>query len=208
MINILITLTMIIMFFLSGRIYESIKYLLMLLTDVVLKILNVFGIQINRKEHKLKTSKCFKNYFKEIKIVKKSKENNKLKPSINLPAALIFVLNLSIIVINADAISGGIITKILYSLPFMQKIIYSEQSMDVILTAIAFSCISFSISKLINQWNDTKKYRKARKEIKIKNKVLKNMSSKELLDIIKIKDEENLLNSIDEKEKIDKEEEK
>lgn len=60
--------------------------------------------------------------------------------------------------------------------------------MDTTLTATMFSAMAFSLSKLISQWKDTAKYRRAKKEIKLKNKVMSNISSKELLDIAKQKD--------------------
>ena len=73
MINACVTFILIILFFLSGRIFESIKRLLALILDIGLKILNLFGIQISRREIKLHTSRQFRNTFKDIKIVKKSR---------------------------------------------------------------------------------------------------------------------------------------
>lgn len=192
MVNALVTLVMIALFFLSGRIYESIKRLLMLIVDIFLKILNLFGIQIDRKERRLRVPKEFRNTFKDIRVVKISKENNKLKPSINIVALVALILSLTLIIVNLNAVSGGIVTKYLYSLSWVQAIIPSEQSVDVTLTAVAFSCLSFAISKLISQWNETRKYRKAKKEMHLRNKVLHNMSSKDLLTAAKMKDEENL----------------
>ena len=62
--------------------------------------------------------------------------------------------------------------------------------MDVTLTAILFSIIAFSISKLISQWKETAKFRKAKKEMRNREKVLCKMSAKELLDAAKIKDKD------------------
>ena len=55
-------------------------------------------------------------------------------------------------------------------------------------TASLFSIVTFSVSKLINQWKETKKDRKARREVKKQRKILKNISSKDLIDIAKAKD--------------------
>ena len=55
-------------------------------------------------------------------------------------------------------------------------------------TASLFSVVTFSVSKLINQWKETKKDRKARREVKKQRKILKNISSKDLIDIAKAKD--------------------
>ena len=60
MISAIVSFGMIVLLFLSGRIYESVKRLLMLFIDIVLKILNLFGIHINTKERRIKTSRKFK----------------------------------------------------------------------------------------------------------------------------------------------------
>ena len=54
MINVIISFGMVILLFISGKIYESIKRLLILFVDIILKILNLFGIKISRTEHKVK----------------------------------------------------------------------------------------------------------------------------------------------------------
>ena len=60
MISAIVSFGMIVLLFLSGRIYESVKRLLMLVINVFLKILNLFGIKINTKEITIKTSRKFK----------------------------------------------------------------------------------------------------------------------------------------------------
>lgn len=179
---------MIVLLFLSGRIYESIKRLLVLFIDILLKILNLFGIHIDTKEQRISTSKRFKQTFKDIRVVKKSKENNKLKPSINPIALILLLSSIAIVIINLGSVSGNAISSWLFEhnpFPFFIK---SQENMDVTLTAILFSIIAFSISKLINQWKATAKFRVARKQMKKKDEVLCMMSAKELLDAAKKKD--------------------
>lgn len=60
MVSSLLTLLMILLLFLSGKIFESIKRLFTLLIDIGLKLLNLFGIHINRHEKRYRVSKKFK----------------------------------------------------------------------------------------------------------------------------------------------------
>ena len=110
MVSIIVSFGMILLLFLSGRIYESIKRLLILITDMILKLLNIFGIKINTKEYRIKTSHEFKQTFKDIKIVKKSKENKKIKPSINLIALIMLIISIVTVIINLNIVSGNIIS--------------------------------------------------------------------------------------------------
>lgn len=100
MISIVVSFLMILLFLISGKIVEGIKRLLMLIVDILLKLLNLFGIRINTRERHIKTSRLFKQTFKDIKIVKQSKENNKMKPSINLFALIMFLFSLIAIIVN------------------------------------------------------------------------------------------------------------
>ena len=63
--------------------------------------------------------------------------------------------------------------------------------MSTVIIAVTFSFISLSLSKLVSQWKETKKYRNAKKEMKEKQRLLGKMSSKDLLSIAKFKDKEN-----------------
>lgn len=180
------TFLLIIVLFATGKIFEAIKRFLVLLLDIVFKILNLFGFQINVREPTVRTSRVFNKTFKDIRIVKKSKHNNKITPSINIFALIIFVLSVFAVVTNL--MNSGWISTWLYNKGFLDFIIKTQDDMDTTFIAVMFSVISFSLSKLIHQWKDTSKYRKARKEMRQKNKVLSKMSSKELLDVAKQKD--------------------
>lgn len=138
--------------------------------------------------------------------MKRSKQNQKTKSSINFISLLLIILSLSLIIINLDSISGNIISKWMFNLeinhtriaPYL--FIKTQKDMDITFTAIMFSVLSFSASKLVSQWKDTSQFRRAKKEMKIKKNVISSMSSKELLDAAKIKDEEKY-NRLIEKEK-------
>ena len=62
--------------------------------------------------------------------------------------------------------------------------------MNVYYTAILFSGISFAVTKLLARWKETKQQRIENKQAKIKAEAIKIMSSKELVDSAKKKDEE------------------
>ena len=180
------TFLLIIVLFATGKIFEAIKRFLVLLLDILFKILNLFGFQINVREPVVRTSKVFNKTFKDIRIVKRSKHNNKITPSINIFALIIFVLSVFAVVTNL--MDNGWISTWLYNKGFLNFIIKTQENMDTTFIAVMFSIISFSLSKLIHQWKDTSKYRKAKKEMRQKNRVLSKMSSKELLDVAKQKD--------------------
>lgn len=126
--------------------------------------------------------------------MKRSKQNQKAKSSINFISLLLIILSLSLIIVNLDSISGNIISKWLFNLeinntrivPYL--FIKTQKDMDITFTAIMFSVLSFSASKLVSQWKDTAQFRKAKKEMKMKKSAISLMSSKELLDAAKIKD--------------------
>ena len=150
MIGALTTMCMILLLFVSGHIIECIKRIIMLIINCTLKILDFCGIRVFKREINIKTSKDFKNTFKEIKVVKKSKQNSKLKPSINLFALIVFLFSAFLIIIDLDIVSNGMITTWLYNNTFLNKLVPSQSHMDVTFVAVMFSIISFSISMLIN----------------------------------------------------------
>lgn len=180
------TLLLVIVLFATGKIFEAIKRFLVLLLDIVFKVLNIFGFQINVREPVVRTSKVFNKTFKDIRAVKKSKHNNKITPSINVLALIIFII--SVFAVVSNLMDGGWISAWLYNKGFLNFIIKTQENMDTTFIAVMFSIISFSLSKLIHQWKDTSKYRKAKREMRLKGKILSKMSSKELLDVAKQKD--------------------
>ena len=147
------TLLLVMVLFATGKIFEAIKRFLVLLLDIVFKILNLFGFQINVREPIVRTSKVFNKTFKDIRVVKKSKHNNKITPSINIFALIIFVL--SVFAVVSNLMDNGWISNWLYNKRFLDFIIKTRENMDTTFIAVMFSVISFSLSKLINQWRDT-----------------------------------------------------
>ena len=138
--------------------------------------------------------------------MKRSNQNQKFKSSINFISLILIIFSLSLIIINLDSISGNVISKWIFNLeinntriaPYL--FIKTQKDMDITFTAIMFSVLSFSASRLVSQWKETSETRKAKKDIKLKEKVLNSITSKELLDAAKNKDEEKY-NKLVEKEK-------
>ena len=130
--------------------------------------------------------------------MKKSKQNEKIKHSINITALVIFLLCLTILLLNVIEPTRGCITNWLWQHNPIPFLVDDQSKMDITFTAVLFSFMSFAISKLISQWRETKKYRQVRKEIKQKNKAIRLMSSKELLDQAKLKDREQYENTVEE----------
>lgn len=194
MLNLGVTFLCAIFFLLSGRLIQFVKRIIQIIVEIFLRILNLLGIKIRRGENRLKTSPLFKQTYKDITVVKRSKQNQKAKPSINFISLLLIIISLSLIIINLDSISGNIISKWIFNLeinntrvaPYL--FIKNQKDMDITFTAIMFSVLSFSASKLVSQWKDTAQFRKAKKEMKMKKNAISLMSSKELLDAAKIKD--------------------
>ena len=194
MLNLTITLICALFFLVTGSLIQFIKRIFYIISTLSLKFLNLLGIKINTTERKIKVSKEFKETFPDIRIVKKSKQNIKTKHSINLIALILFIISLILIIINLNVVSDNIVSKWLYGLYIKDvravNIIFieSQKDMDIVFTAIMFSIVSFSASKLISQWKETAKFRQAKKEMKLKQTAINLMTSKELLDAARNKD--------------------
>lgn len=197
MLNLAITLICALFFLLSGSLIQFIKRIFYIIIALFLKLLNLLGIKINKFEGKVKTSKEFKQTFPDVRIVKKSKQNTKTKPSINLLFLALFIISLALIIINLNVVSGNVVSKWIYNIYIADtqivKLLFieSQKDMDIVFTAIVFSIVSFSSSKLLSQWKETAHFRQAKKEIKLKQKAINLMTSKELLDAARNKDNEH-----------------
>ena len=99
-----------------------------------------------------------------------------------------FLFNLKMI--SNFAISNWVYS-ILKNVPIVNKMFPNEVAMYTYYTAILFSVMSFSLSKLLTRWKETKKQRQEKKDLKIKLKAIDLMSSKELISQAKKKDEKN-----------------
>ncbi|WP_300924508.1 hypothetical protein [uncultured Clostridium sp.] len=110
MVNTLITVLCVVVFFLLGQITQAFKKLISLTTKLFLKILNLFGIRLYKREKHLKQSDQFKETYKDIKVVKLSKKNIKQKSSIDYVGLSILLIAIVLFVVNLDSISGNAIS--------------------------------------------------------------------------------------------------
>lgn len=184
-VNIIVSSILVALFFILGNGTQAIKKILTVLTNICLKILSIFGIKINRKEKQVKVSEEFKKSYGDIRIVKLSKKNIKQKSSIDWFYLIVFLIAVVLVVVNLKWVTGNAISYWIYSWLH----IMDEESINTFYTAILFSIVSFSLSKLLQRWKETKQQRVERKQALMKLKAVKLMSSKELLDEAKKKDE-------------------
>lgn len=175
--------------FFSGYIIQSIKYFIKLTINILLTIISFFGVKFKTHEKSIKMSDDFKNTYKEIKVVKISNKNIKEKSSIDWVYFGVFIGTLILIISNLNIISGNIVSNWLFSVIKNWKIIKSATDMNTLYTATLFSVLSFSITRILKRWKDTKPQRKERKDNKLKDRAVKLMSSRELLKAAKTKDE-------------------
>lgn len=189
MVNTIVTILLIILFFFLGHITQAFKKIISLFTNLCLKILNIFGIKIVKKERKQKLSDDFKNAYKDIKTVKISRKNIKQKHSIDFLGLTVLIIATILVIVNLASVSGNAISDWIFSWIEDIKIIKTPADMNTFYTAFLFSIISFSISRLISRWKETKQQRLEAKNEKLKKKAVELMSSKELVEQAKKKDE-------------------
>lgn len=186
MIQAILTVILVVLFFILGHFTQAIKKLLGFITKWILKFLSFFGLKISTKEKSVEVSEEFKNTYKDIKIVKLSKKNIKQKSSIDWFYLIVFLIAVVLVVVNLKWVTGNAISYWIYSWLH----IMDDVSINTFYTAILFSIISFSLSKLFQRWKETKQQRVERKQALMKLKAVKLMSSKELLDEAQEKDEQ------------------
>ena len=187
MVNALVTLLLVVLFFFLGHITQAIKKLLGLVTSLLLKILNLFGITIKKREKHVKVSTDFKLVYKDIKHVNLSKKNIKQQSSIDWASFGVLVVVGLLVVLN---MGGNVISNWLFSIqPF--PMVKTAVDMNTFYTATLFSVLSFSLNNVLRRWKETKQQRQENKIAKIKAKAIENMDTKELLDEAKKKDEQN-----------------
>ena len=114
MVSAIVTFGMIFLLVISGRLYEAVRRFISLIVSIFFKIANLFGIQVSKTEVKIFVSKNFLDTFEDIRVVKKSKQNNKLKSSINIFALILLILSAALIACNLDILTGNIISKWLF----------------------------------------------------------------------------------------------
>lgn len=187
MVDIIIGVAIAIALFLIGSYTESWKKFTKIITTGFCKLFGLSEDQL-KKERNLKTSDEFKKYYGDIKKVKKSKENLKLLKSINIVSSIISLIVLVLIVVNLAVVSGNAISNWLYTWLHWIPLIKSPVEMNTFFTAIMFSVLSFSLSRVWSTWVQTKPLRKEHKLQKAKRYVFRNTSSKDLVEEAKKKD--------------------
>ena len=187
MVGVIINILLVITFFLLGHIIQAAKKLFSIITDLFLKFLNLFGIRIRKREKHLKQSKEFKETYKEIRVVKLSKKNIKQKSSIDIIGLITLAIGLTLFLANIA--SGNAITTWLFNITHgVFGLLKSVVDFGTFYTAFLFSVMSFSISRVLNRWKETKQQRIEAKEAKLKKEAIEIMSSKELADAAVKKD--------------------
>lgn len=190
MIQAILTVILVVLFFILGHFTQAIKKLLGFITKWILKFLSFFGLKISTKEKSVEVSEEFKNTYKDIKIVKLSKKNIKQKSSIDYVNLVLFLITGLLVVLNLGSVSGNAISNWIYELVDGFGFIKSATDMNTLYTATLFSVISFSLTKLVGRWKETKQQRKENREALLKLRATKLMSSKELIEKAQEKDEQ------------------
>ena len=192
MINIIMTVLLVILFIFTGKIIQALKKLVSLITSNFMKLLSIFGIKVKKKEKTIETTKEFKETYKDIRIVKLSKKNLKQESSIDWTWLVIFIISGLLVLLNMKFIWGtNPISDWIFSIIKNLKFVKSEVDMNTLYTATLFSVLSFSASKILQRWKETKQQRIEHKESKLKEQALLLMDSKELIEQKKKKDLEN-----------------
>lgn len=192
MIKIIMTILLVILFIFTGKIIQGLKKLVGLITSNLMKLLSFFGIKI-KQEKSLKVSNEFRNTYKDIRIVKLSKKNLKEVSSIDWTWLIVFIVAGLLVLLNMKFIWGtNPISNWIFSIIKNLKFVKTEVDMNTLYTATLFSVLSFSASKILQRWKETKQTRIEHKESKIKEQALLLMDSKELIEQAKKKDLENL----------------
>ena len=106
MVNTIVTILLIILFFFLGYITQAFRKIIILFTNLCLKILNIF----TKKERKQKLSEDFKNAYKDIKTVKISRKNIKQKHSIDFLGLTVLIIATILVIVNLASVSGNVIS--------------------------------------------------------------------------------------------------
>ena len=95
-----------------------------------------------------------------------------------------------LVVFNLDSITGNAISNWLFDIIKHLGFIKSATDMNTFYTATLFSVLSFSATKVLARWKETKQQRIENKEALLKLRATRLMSSKKLLEVAKEKDEQ------------------
>ena len=193
MISLLLNILFIVTFLFSGYLVQAIKKFVSVTIKLICKLLALFGIKIKVREHNYRVSDEFKKTYKDIKTVKLSKKNIKQESSIDWVGLILFIIAGLLYLFNLKVITGNAISNWMYSwvsqIPLVGKLVADEIAMNTFYTAGVFAVLTFALTKIYNRWKETKPQRVEKKEALLKARAIEIMSSKELLDSAKDKDE-------------------
>lgn len=190
MVNVIVGILLAITFFFFGQITQALKKLVSLFTGLLCKFLNLIGIKIKKREPQVKVSEEFKKTYKGIKKVKLSRKNIKQSSSIDWVSLSILGVALILFFFNLGSITGNAISNWLFKLIEKTGFVKTAIDMNTLYTATIFSVMSFAAGKILNRWKETKQQRIEARQSKIKIEALSHMTSKELVEEAKKKDEE------------------
>lgn len=178
--------------FLTGLSIQALKKIVKVVTSFICSMLAKIGIHLERKEKDLKVDESIFNDYKEIKSVKRGALGMKYKKSINVFALILFLVSLALIIGNLEAVTGNAITKWLSATMISMSIDIGSIDMNTIYTAVVFSVLSFSLTKLLGRWKETSAIRRERKHTRLKKNLLSEMTSEELILEAEKKDREKI----------------
>lgn len=181
MINVIVSVFLVLVFLFFGQIIQAIQRIFKIITKLSLFLLNLIGIKITQKEKIVLLDKEFYDNNKEVNKVVMSKSNLKKQSSIDWIGLSMLIISLLLFIINLQNVSGNAISNWIYS-QIAHWNLLSSIDVGTFYTATIFSVISFSITRLLNRWKETKELRRENKELRLKRKALKVMSTKELLE--------------------------
>ena len=190
MVNLIVGILLAITFFFFGQITQALKKLVSLFTGLLCKFLNLIGIKIKKREPQVKVSEEFKKTYKGIKKVKLSRKNIKQSSSIDWVSLSILGVALILFFFNWGSMTGNAISNWLFKLIEKTGFVKTAIDMNTLYTATIFSVMSFAAGKILNRWKQTKQQRIEARQSKIKIEALSHMTSKELVEEAKKKDEE------------------
>lgn len=187
--NILAAAGIILSLVLSGYIIQALMKLVGFIVKILLIIASFFKIRINVREKSITMSDDFKRTYKGITRLKLSDKNLKPKASIDWFNLGVVISSVILIIVNLGVVSGNVISKILYNAVAGLNLVPTVQDMNTLFTAVIFSLLSFSASKVLQRWKATKQARLERKHEKLKRKAVDVLSTKDLLEAVNKRDE-------------------
>lgn len=202
-IDLIVGIFIVALFFLFGFINESIKKLIKVLTNAFCKLLELLRIPI-AKEKLLFVSDEFTE-LTGTKLVIRSDIGMKRKRLFNILYLIIAIVMLTLISVNLSYVgklfTGAECNLISDWLKANVNIPLITDKMDTFFTATTFTILSFSLTSLLKSWNESRDVRRERRIQRQNSKVIKRMTGEQLtkLALEKNKEEQNNISKGDKK---------